>query len=686
MDLFAFIRHADPKKVRIGVISPGHQYRLVMVITMTILKLMIIMRKAVILLRGQTKEGDDVGQDEGVNVVEDNEIQAIVVGKLKGTKRKRKVVARASGSNLPPKKLKEDHGASSDVDASTAGKYLIRVRVVGILIQFLGLIYRLGTQVRGLISLDSSHPSSTNAVDAEVTSIVRSPIPPPPVMTAAIATIAIDGATSAPVHRSGTELVHRSIFRDFVSHRVAEADVAGPSYPAGVEVCRSMVDHLAPPSVEVRLRSKHNYREKKKFERMRNRQTDLLKEKDVEIANLKTQLSLKEAEAAEAICLRGQYEAMQDEQVKVLSDWVAGLDDELMGMGLHLDEKFYPHFLTTIAGRRWIISRGFKLTIMKCLQSPEYVAAFGTATGLAIDKGMQTGLAMTLTIEGLEGALLKLPPMILSWKECISLRSLPFEHALLHSEGALPEIVYVYLQVPANFFLKCFITKRWKHLKGRKEIPPSNLFLGVARVTSEGCASDPETAMYSTRIILLLCRIGFIRVFPSSSMTVNTYASFMDFSLSSSARTYLVSQMNKSDLNDVHVNESQVIENCLIDSHESDGKDNQVNDRFKKSKGYHAVPHLYIDNYMPPRADLSYDGKDSLEKPKIVRSSAPIIEEWESDSEDENVVEKIEVKKIVNRIFEKIEFGNAKNTTVKNKSKAEKSRKLRQSPRGNKRN
>nr|GFD36982.1 hypothetical protein [Tanacetum cinerariifolium] len=50
----------------------------------------------------------------------------------------------------------------------------------------------------------------------------------------------------------------------------------------------------------------------------------------------------------------------------------------------------------------------------------------GTATGLAIDKGMQTGLAMTLTIEGLEGALLKLPPMILSWKECISLRSLPF--------------------------------------------------------------------------------------------------------------------------------------------------------------------------------------------------------------------------------------------------------------------
>nr|GEU78861.1 hypothetical protein [Tanacetum cinerariifolium] len=99
------------------------------------------------------------------------------------------------------------------------------------------------------------------------------------------------------------------------------------------------------------------------------------------------------------------------------------------------------------------------------------------------------------------------------------------------------------------------------------------------------------------------------------------------------------SQMNKSDLNDVHVNESQVIGNSLIDSHESDGEDNQVNDR----------------------------------------SSAPIIKEWESESEDENVVEKTEVKKTVKPSLEKIKFVNARNTTTENKSKAEKPRKLRQS-------
>ncbi|GKD34284.1 hypothetical protein Tco_1249793 [Tanacetum coccineum] len=87
-----------------------------------------------------------------------------------------------------------------------------------------------------------------------------------------------------------------------------------------------------------------------------------------------------------------QIEAVQDVQVKVLSDRVAELDANLMGMALHLYEEFYPRFLTTIAGRRWILSRGLRLVVIKCLQSPKYLAALGGAIGRAIDKGMQGGL------------------------------------------------------------------------------------------------------------------------------------------------------------------------------------------------------------------------------------------------------------------------------------------------------
>nr|GEW42562.1 hypothetical protein [Tanacetum cinerariifolium] len=128
-------------------------------------------------------------------------------------------------------------------------------------------------------------------------------------------------------------------------------------------------------------------------------------------------------------------------------------------------------------------------------------------------------------------------------------------------------------------------------------------------------------------------------------------------------------QMNESDLNAIHVNESEVLDN-VFNSRDSDGDDNQVNDRFKKGEGYHAVPPPYTGNYMPPRADLSFAGLDDS-----------VFKSKESDIEDENVFKPKEVKKTVKPRFEKIEFVNARNTTAENKSKAKTHRKFSQSPR-----
>ncbi|GJY97405.1 ribonuclease H-like domain-containing protein, partial [Tanacetum coccineum] len=119
-------------------------------------------------------------------------------------------------------------------------------------------------------------------------------------------------------------------------------------------------------------------------------------------------------------------------------------------------------------------------------------------------------------------------------------------------------------------------------------------------------------------------------------------------------------------------------------------------------------PPSFIGNFKPARADLSFVGlddfvykskvsetitsvpnvestvtktsKESLEKPKTVRICAPIIEDWESDSEDENMCDPKEVKKTVKSSLEKIEFVNVRNSTVK------KPRKFSQNPRDNKRN
>ncbi|GJT38583.1 hypothetical protein Tco_0938448 [Tanacetum coccineum] len=82
----------------------------------------------------------------------------------------------------------------------------------------------------------------------------------------------------------------------------------------------------------------------------------------------------------------------------------------------------------------------------------------------------------------------------------------------------------------------------------------------------------------------------------------------------------------------------------------------------------------------------SKTSNDKVEMPKIetVRMSEPIIEEWESDSEDDEIVVKPkEVTKTVKPSFEKIESVNARNETVR---QAENSRKNNKSPRRNKRN
>ncbi|GKB85474.1 hypothetical protein Tco_0957746, partial [Tanacetum coccineum] len=84
--------------------------------------------------------------------------------------------------------------------------------------------------------------------------------------------------------------------------------------------------------------------------------------------------------------------AAHDEQAKALGDKVAELDAQLSEMAILLEEEFYPRFLTTISGRRWFLSHGFKLVILKCLQTPEYLQALGQAIGCAVNKGIQDGL------------------------------------------------------------------------------------------------------------------------------------------------------------------------------------------------------------------------------------------------------------------------------------------------------
>ncbi|GJS24394.1 ribonuclease H-like domain-containing protein [Tanacetum coccineum] len=91
----------------------------------------------------------------------------------------------------------------------------------------------------------------------------------------------------------------------------------------------------------------------------------------------------------------------------------------------------------------------------------------------------------------------------------------------------------------------------------------------------------------------------------------------------------------------------------VFDSRLSDVEDSPVHDRFANVKGMHAVPPLMTGNYMPSGPDReSNSSAKTLEsvpepvviEPKVVSqpkvwSDAPIIEEYESDSDDEYVIQ-----------------------------------------------
>ncbi|GJR24189.1 hypothetical protein Tco_0972716 [Tanacetum coccineum] len=64
-----------------------------------------------------------------------------------------------------------------------------------------------------------------------------------------------------------------------------------------------------------------------------------------------------------------------------------------MDVSGRLEGEFYPAYLTVLAGRRWLLTHGVELAMVKCLKSPEYQCIMGHALGRAMDFGMQEGLA-----------------------------------------------------------------------------------------------------------------------------------------------------------------------------------------------------------------------------------------------------------------------------------------------------
>ncbi|GJW42844.1 hypothetical protein Tco_0071643 [Tanacetum coccineum] len=113
---------------------------------------------------------------------------------------------------------------------------------------------------------------------------------------------------------------------------------------------------------------------------------DQVHELEVSSADLREKLEMYEG-------LLKRLEEYQDNLMEPLRTRLAEIDADFTRCCMRFQESFHPHLLNVIAGRRWLLTHGMKLLVVKCLNSNEYMEALGHAFGRAIEKGMQEGLA-----------------------------------------------------------------------------------------------------------------------------------------------------------------------------------------------------------------------------------------------------------------------------------------------------
>nr|GEW01572.1 hypothetical protein [Tanacetum cinerariifolium] len=418
----------------------------------------------------QVGQRGSAGVGEGTNIQPVTEATGIVIKDVAPLQprrqRKRKIiVADVGGSSHPPKKLREDHGTPSGLSVAEreGGDHIDSMTELD--------LRTISASQRFIISSDSSYHSGANVAVVEVDSIVRYSVP---VMI--VVTITTSTADPAVVVKEKT--IKPSLFAAY-SYSAGRVDPNACFFWILPEVTFLAARQMS-LTAEVRMHAEYNIKEKRRLKFAVEEKDELLKAKDKEIENLKTQMVWKETKAAEAIRLRTEasnfvtvekslqddvnvvnerntilekerdaldikvadleasvvtkeremtdlnahltfvhelevasfglqeklsnYENLmerlkefQDAQPKVVNDKFDKLYADFVELALHLEERFYSHLFTTIFGRRWLLTHGMELAITKCLHSPEYLSALGTAIGKAIKKGMHDGLSAGIT-------------------------------------------------------------------------------------------------------------------------------------------------------------------------------------------------------------------------------------------------------------------------------------------------
>nr|GEY23149.1 transposase (putative), gypsy type [Tanacetum cinerariifolium] len=94
--------------------------------------------------------------------------------------------------------------------------------------------------------------------------------------------------------------------------------------------------------------------------------------------------------------LKAAFEEFKRQQDERVEQRCVEMDARLDALSIDFDEELYPHMLTAITGRRWVIGRGLRLAVMKYGESLELRQAFADVVSARIAKGLSEGLRLGL--------------------------------------------------------------------------------------------------------------------------------------------------------------------------------------------------------------------------------------------------------------------------------------------------
>nr|GEU61244.1 ATPase 11, plasma membrane-type [Tanacetum cinerariifolium] len=273
MDLLAFIHVADPTKIRVveRECAEGQVKLLDSTVGLVVPLLPVSLARAENEMKANVNKLFDEGGSANQGNSATSDIAAVTAERSKRHRKKRPAVADASGSSHPPKKLRGDHVASSEVATGGKSPSALRELLASSLLNVEAGVKAVATphfvtssvsatpereddnptdSVTGanlraigpaetfVISPDSYHHSSIHASGVEVASVIRSAVPLP-VITEAVTTTATAGIPSAPIPEISAKVntpVHASMFHDSDSVGTVKPDVVGPSHLPGKEL------------------------------------------------------------------------------------------------------------------------------------------------------------------------------------------------------------------------------------------------------------------------------------------------------------------------------------------------------------------------------------------------------------------------------------------------------------------